>query len=109
MKTRSALQNATQTYLAAHFYDGVVSIFAKRDGMPEFIIQIVANKYNPANYWCVTDLLIHPSFYIFIAGLVVGDHIIQSTLTSVKLQAKSWSTYIITSKAMWVMFLRPDY
>ncbi|XP_006462689.1 hypothetical protein AGABI2DRAFT_193792 [Agaricus bisporus var. bisporus H97] len=48
---RSALDNATQTYLAAHFHDGVASIFSKGNGVREFIIQVVANKYNPSNYW----------------------------------------------------------
>lgn len=48
-----ALDNATQTYLKAHFYDGVASVFSKGNGVQEYTIQVVANKYNPANYWYV--------------------------------------------------------
>ncbi|KXN88192.1 F-actin-capping protein subunit alpha [Leucoagaricus sp. SymC.cos] len=48
---RSALEAATQTYLKAHFYDGVASVFSEGGGVQEFIIQVVANKYSPANYW----------------------------------------------------------
>ncbi|KAF5360578.1 hypothetical protein D9756_004779 [Leucocoprinus leucothites] len=48
---RSALEFATQTYLKAHFYDGVASVFSKGNGAQEYTIQVVANKYNPANYW----------------------------------------------------------
>jgi hypothetical protein len=100
MNIRSALENATQIYLTAHFYDGVASIFSKGNGMREFIIQVVANKYNPANYWYVADILIHSSSYIRFTGLVVGDRNIRLALTKVKLQAKSGPTCIITSKAM---------
>ncbi|KAF9454765.1 F-actin capping protein, alpha subunit [Macrolepiota fuliginosa MF-IS2] len=48
---RSALEAATLAYLKAHFYDGVASVFSKGDGVHEYTIQVVANKYNPANYW----------------------------------------------------------
>ncbi|KAJ7935558.1 F-actin capping protein alpha subunit [Mycena leptocephala] len=48
---RAALEKATLTYLAAHFHDGVSSIFASKGGTNRFIIQVVANKYNPSNYW----------------------------------------------------------
>ena len=40
------------TYLSSHYHDGIVSVFAKPE---QFIIQIVANKYNPANYWQVVS------------------------------------------------------
>lgn len=46
-----ALQNASLTYLSSHFHDGTVSVFAPTGPPQEFIIQIVANKYNPTNYW----------------------------------------------------------
>ncbi|OCH83557.1 F-actin capping protein, alpha subunit, partial [Obba rivulosa] len=41
------------TYLAAHFHDGVASVFPVAGSISRFIIQIVANKYNPSNFWCV--------------------------------------------------------
>jgi capping protein alpha len=48
---RAALEKATLTYLEAHFHDGVASIFSVKQSTNQFIIQIVANKYNPSNYW----------------------------------------------------------
>lgn len=100
MGIRSALDNATQTYLAAHFHDGVASIFSKGNGVREFIIQVVANKYNPSNYWCVVGTWAHSFSNISITGLVVGDQNIRSALTKVKSQEKYWLMCIITSKAM---------
>lgn len=49
---RAALESSTLNYLLAHFHDGVASVFAM-SGTGQFFIQIVANKYNPSNYWCV--------------------------------------------------------
>ncbi|KAJ7784647.1 F-actin-capping protein subunit alpha [Mycena metata] len=48
---RSALEKATLTYLAAHFHDGVTSVFSSKEAANQFVIQVVANKYNPTNYW----------------------------------------------------------
>ncbi|KAJ7288453.1 F-actin-capping protein subunit alpha [Mycena rebaudengoi] len=48
---RAALEKATLTYLSAHFHDGVTSIFSTKGSPNQFVIQIVANKYNPVNYW----------------------------------------------------------
>ncbi|KAK0188165.1 F-actin-capping protein subunit alpha [Armillaria mellea] len=48
---RSALEKATLQYLSAHFLDGVSSVFSSADEPNRFVIQVVANKYNPANYW----------------------------------------------------------
>ncbi|ETW81790.1 hypothetical protein HETIRDRAFT_384237, partial [Heterobasidion irregulare TC 32-1] len=48
---RVALESATLSYLAAHFQDGVASVFAKPRSSTSFTVQIVANKYNPSNYW----------------------------------------------------------
>ncbi|TEB39904.1 F-actin-capping protein subunit alpha [Coprinellus micaceus] len=48
---REALQNASLTYLAAHFHEGTVSVFVPSDPPQEFTLQVVANKYNPSNYW----------------------------------------------------------
>lgn len=48
---REALQNASLTYLTGHFHDGTVSIFAPAGPSEEFIMQVVANKYNPTNFW----------------------------------------------------------
>ncbi|KAB5593707.1 F-actin-capping protein subunit alpha-2 [Ceratobasidium theobromae] len=46
---RSALEESTLKYLAEYFQEGVGSVFASEPGT--FIIQIVANKYNPQNFW----------------------------------------------------------
>jgi len=48
---RSALEAATITYLADHFLGGVTTVFATPGSSSKFIVQIVANKYNPQNYW----------------------------------------------------------
>lgn len=53
---RAALEAATLSYLQAHFHDGVASVFAVT-GSSKFFVQIVANKYNPSNYWCVISCL----------------------------------------------------
>jgi len=46
---REALDNATQAYIAEHFHEGVGSVFAPEQN--KFVIQLVANKYNPSNFW----------------------------------------------------------
>ncbi|KAI0647727.1 F-actin capping protein alpha subunit [Trametes meyenii] len=46
-----ALENASLTYLAAHYHDGVASVFSTPGSSTRFVVQIVANKYNPTNYW----------------------------------------------------------
>ncbi|KAI0287973.1 hypothetical protein BC826DRAFT_1041338 [Russula brevipes] len=48
---RSALGASTLQYLSSHFNDGTASVFATPDYETCFVIQIVANKYNPANFW----------------------------------------------------------
>ncbi|KAI0357385.1 F-actin capping protein alpha subunit [Trametes cingulata] len=48
---RVALENASLSYLNAHYHDGVVSVFSTPGSSTRYIVQIVANKYNPANYW----------------------------------------------------------
>ncbi|KAH9851563.1 F-actin capping protein alpha subunit [Lenzites betulinus] len=48
---RVALENAALTYLSAHYHDGVVSVFSTPGSSTRFTIQIVANKYNPNNFW----------------------------------------------------------
>ncbi|KAL1715415.1 F-actin-capping protein subunit alpha [Schizophyllum commune] len=48
---RSALETTTQTYLAAHFVEGVAAVFALPDAPNKFTIQVVSNKYNPNNFW----------------------------------------------------------
>ncbi|KAJ8080767.1 F-actin-capping protein subunit alpha [Marasmius tenuissimus] len=48
---RAALEKSAITYLTAHFHDGVSSVFASRDTGSVFTLQIVANKYNPTNFW----------------------------------------------------------
>ncbi|THV05216.1 F-actin capping protein, alpha subunit [Dendrothele bispora CBS 962.96] len=49
--TRSSLEKASLTYLLAHFHDGVASVFSKQGAQNQYLLQIVANKYNPSNYW----------------------------------------------------------
>ncbi|OJT08057.1 F-actin-capping protein subunit alpha [Trametes pubescens] len=48
---RVALENAALAYLASHYHDGVVSVFSTPGSASRFTIQIVANKYNPNNFW----------------------------------------------------------
>jgi len=48
---RAALETATISYLTAHFHSGVASVFSVPELADQFIIQVVANKYNPANFW----------------------------------------------------------
>ncbi|KAJ3972994.1 F-actin-capping protein subunit alpha [Lentinula raphanica] len=48
---RTALQKASLNYLLGHFYDGVSSTFASQTTPNQYILQIVANKYNPTNFW----------------------------------------------------------
>ncbi|KAF9077600.1 F-actin-capping protein subunit alpha [Rhodocollybia butyracea] len=48
---RVALEKASLNYLLAHFHDGVTSVFASQAITNQFILQIVANKYNPTNFW----------------------------------------------------------
>ncbi|CAE6502477.1 unnamed protein product [Rhizoctonia solani] len=46
---RSALEESTLKYLAEYFQEGVGSVFALNPNT--FVVQIVANKYNPQNFW----------------------------------------------------------
>ncbi|EKM51952.1 uncharacterized protein PHACADRAFT_262378 [Phanerochaete carnosa HHB-10118-sp] len=48
---RLALENSSLTYLSAHFHDGVAAVFSTQGNPDRFIIQVVANKYNPSNFW----------------------------------------------------------
>ncbi|KAF8908946.1 F-actin capping protein, alpha subunit [Gymnopilus junonius] len=48
---RSALEAAALNYLKAHFNDGVTAVFSPREGSNSYILQLVANKYNPTNFW----------------------------------------------------------
>lgn len=50
---RAALETCTLAYLDAHFIDGVASVFATQGNPNRFTVQIVTNKYNPVNFWCV--------------------------------------------------------
>jgi len=68
---RTALEKATIDYLHAHFKEGVSSVFSPKGDATHYTIQIVANKYNPNNYWYDCLLLILVS--LISSGLVVGD------------------------------------
>ncbi|KAF5315473.1 hypothetical protein D9619_007322 [Psilocybe cf. subviscida] len=48
---RAALETVALSYLTAHFTDSVAAVFSPKEGSNAFTIQIVANKYNPTNYW----------------------------------------------------------
>ncbi|KAG6886411.1 hypothetical protein C0992_004093 [Termitomyces sp. T32_za158] len=48
---RKALETAVLSYLKSHYLEGVASVFALPDTPNQFIIQIVANKYNATNFW----------------------------------------------------------
>ncbi|KAG6841975.1 hypothetical protein C0991_004466 [Blastosporella zonata] len=48
---RKALETAVLSYISSHFLEGVGSVFAVPETPNQFIIQIVANKYNAKNYW----------------------------------------------------------
>ncbi|EPQ51012.1 F-actin capping protein, alpha subunit [Gloeophyllum trabeum ATCC 11539] len=48
---RAALESSTLSYLNSHFNEGVASVFATPGSSSKFTIQIVANKYNPTNFW----------------------------------------------------------
>ncbi|KAG6850736.1 hypothetical protein H0H93_009359 [Arthromyces matolae] len=48
---RKALETALLSYLASHYVEGVGSVFALPEKPNQYIIQIVANKYNATNYW----------------------------------------------------------
>ncbi|KIP04661.1 hypothetical protein PHLGIDRAFT_129345 [Phlebiopsis gigantea 11061_1 CR5-6] len=48
---RLALENSSLTYISAHFHDGVTSVFSTPGNAERFVVQVVANKYNPSNFW----------------------------------------------------------
>lgn len=48
---RSALETAAVGYLKSHYHDGVASAFSSSGSTSRFVLQIVANKYNPSNFW----------------------------------------------------------
>ncbi|KAH7922036.1 F-actin capping protein, alpha subunit [Leucogyrophana mollusca] len=47
---RAALESSALSYLSSHYHDGVATVFAT-PGSSRFTVQIVANKYNPSNFW----------------------------------------------------------
>ncbi|KAG9315930.1 F-actin-capping protein subunit alpha [Chiua virens] len=46
----AALESAALSYLAAHYIEGVVVVFASQPPS-QFTVQIASNKYNPSNFW----------------------------------------------------------
>ncbi|KAF9481209.1 F-actin capping protein, alpha subunit [Pholiota conissans] len=48
---RLALETAALNYLKAHFTDGVIVVLSPKEGSTQYVIQVVANKYNPTNFW----------------------------------------------------------
>jgi capping protein alpha len=47
--SRAALDTAAQDYITEHYRDGIASVFVPSPR--KFTIQLVANKYNPQNFW----------------------------------------------------------
>ena len=54
----AALDSAALTYLKAHFTEGVAAVFSPKEGSDHYVVQIVANKYNPTNFWYVPFLYV---------------------------------------------------
>ena len=50
---RTALEASADHYLASHFPDGTTSVFSSPADPAVFIVQIIANRYNPSNFWYV--------------------------------------------------------
>jgi capping protein alpha len=50
---RTALETSAHAYLSSHFPDGTTSVFTSPDSPTVFTIQIIANRYNPSNFWYV--------------------------------------------------------
>ncbi|KAF9778669.1 F-actin-capping protein subunit alpha [Thelephora terrestris] len=48
---RAALEASVHAYLSSHFSDGTAAVFSYQGSPTVFIIQIIANKYNPSNFW----------------------------------------------------------
>jgi capping protein alpha len=55
---RAALEASAATYLAAHYHSGVSAVFAPTSASSLYTVQIVANKYNPTNFWCAASALL---------------------------------------------------
>jgi capping protein alpha len=47
----AALEGAALSYLKAHFPDGVTTVLSPTEASSHYIVQVVANKYNPTNFW----------------------------------------------------------
>lgn len=52
---RAALEASSHTYLSSHFPDGIASVFSSPGDPATFIVQLIANRYNPSNYWYATS------------------------------------------------------
>jgi len=48
---RIALEASSHAYLSSHFPDGTTSVFSSPENPMVFVIQIIANRYNPSNFW----------------------------------------------------------
>ena len=49
---RVKLQEQTQAYVREHFPSGVAAVYPEKN--QTFVICIVDNKFNPANYWSLS-------------------------------------------------------
>jgi capping protein alpha len=45
------LENAAQVYLSGHYHSGVAAVLSPSSSQNQYTIQLVANKYNPSNFW----------------------------------------------------------
>ncbi|KDQ20809.1 hypothetical protein BOTBODRAFT_26823 [Botryobasidium botryosum FD-172 SS1] len=48
---RKSLETAASKYVSDHFPDGIACVFGSDASASQYTIQIVANKYNPTNFW----------------------------------------------------------
>lgn len=48
---RLDLENAAQVYLSGHYHSGVAAVLSPSSSPNQYMIQLVANKYNPSNFW----------------------------------------------------------
>lgn len=57
---RAALETAALAYITDHFQEGVATVFA--NSATNYVIQFVANKYNPQNFWLIF-IIVHLCMY----------------------------------------------
>lgn len=66
---REALDTQTSNYIRDHFHEGVATVFSDPESSSTFTVLIVANKYNPSNFWSVVHL--HCSLVLTVSRVIV--------------------------------------